>query len=151
MAQEIEYKFLVKEDLWDTIDKPEPIEIKQGYLSRSEDLTVRVRTKGDKGFITVKGRTTGITRSEFEYEIPLLDAEEMLDNYVHKYIDKHRYEIKHDGNIWEVDVFHGNLKGLILAELEVESENQKFTKPEWIGMDVSEDHNFYNAVLIDRC
>lgn len=151
MAQEIEYKFLVEEDLWDTIDKPEPIEIKQGYLSRSEDLTVRVRTKGDKGFITVKGRTTGITRSEFEYEIPLLDAEEMLDNYVHKYIDKHRYEIKHDGNIWEVDVFHGNLKGLILAELEVESENQKFTKPEWIGMDVSEDHNFYNAVLIDRC
>lgn len=151
MAVEIEYKFLVKEKIWDEIKKPEPIEIMQGYISRSEDKVVRVRIKGKKGFLTIKGSTNGITRTEYEYEIPLLDAQEMLDHMTDKYIQKHRYEIVEDGNTWEVDVFHGNLEGLILAELEVESEDAKFNKPSWIGMDVSNDHKYYNAVLIDRC
>ena len=149
--KEIEYKFLVDEEAWSNLDKPEPVLIVQGYISKNVDATVRVRIKGDKGYLTIKGKTVGITRSEFEYEIPLQDAEEMVNLFTSKHIRKHRYEIVVDEKTWEVDEFHGKLEGLIVAELEVESEEEAFQKPNWITEDVSTNPDYFNAVLIDRC
>lgn len=149
--KEIEYKFLVDHEAWLEVEKPEPTLIVQGYISKSEHAVVRVRIKGDKGYLTIKGNTIGITRSEFEYEIPLNEAEAMIELFTEKYIKKHRYEVVVDGKTWEVDEFHGNLEGLVLAELEVESEDEAFTQPNWTTEDVSTDPNYFNAVLIDRC
>ena len=149
--QEIEYKFLVDAEGWSKLEKPEPTLIVQGYISKSVDSTVRVRIKGDQGFLTIKGKTEGITRSEFEYEIPLEEAETMIELFTDKHIRKHRYEVIVDGKTWEVDEFHGPLEGLILAELEVESEEETFEKPDWVTEDVSTDSDYFNAVLIDRC
>jgi CYTH domain-containing protein len=148
---EIEYKYLVDEDAWSQVEKPAPQLIVQGFISKSKECVVRIRIKGDKGFLTIKGKTVGITRKEFEYEIPLADAEAMLDNFIDKSIRKHRYEINVAGKTWEVDEFHGPLQGLILAELEVSSIDEKFDLPEWVTEDVSTDPSYYNAVLIDKC
>jgi len=149
--KEIEYKFLVDHQAWSNVDKPKPTLIVQGYISKNADAIVRVRIKGDKGYLTIKGKTVGITRSEFEYEIPLKDAEEMVDLFTTKHIRKHRYEIVVGGKTWEIDEFHGKLEGLIVAELEVESEEEIFQKPNWVTTDVSTDPSYFNAVLIDRC
>ncbi len=149
--KEIEYKFLVDRTIWESAPKPAPELIVQGYISKSKESTVRVRIKGERGYLTIKGKTTGIQRTEFEYEIPLSDAEAMIELFTEKHIRKHRYEVIVDGKTWEVDEFHGKLEGLILAELEVESEDETFTKPNWVTQDVSTDPNYYNAVLIDRC
>lgn len=148
---EIEYKFLVDKGIWDKVEKPDPDLIVQGYISKSVESTVRVRIKGDKGFLTLKGKTEGIRRSEFEYEIPVEDAEAMIDLFTDKHIRKHRYEVIVAGKTWEIDEFHGALEGLILAELEVESEDEEFQKPMWVTQDVSTDVNYFNAVLIDKC
>ena len=148
---EIEYKFLVDRSIWSKVEKPEPTLIVQGYISKSVESTVRVRIKGDTGFLTIKGKTVGITRSEFEYEIPVAEAEAMIDLFTDKHIRKHRYEVIIAGKTWEVDEFHGPLEGLILAELEVESEQEEFEKPDWVTENVSTDSNYFNAVLIDKC
>lgn len=149
--KEIEYKFLVDENQWNALDKPEPTLIVQGFLSKTKECVVRVRIKGAKGFLTIKGKSEGISRTEFEYEIPVNEAEEMLELFTEKSIRKYRYEINVDGHMWEVDEFKGKLDGLILAELEVSSEDEVFSRPSWITEDVSTDPNYYNAVLIDRC
>lgn len=149
--KEIEYKFLVDQIKWDQVNKPEPVLIVQGFLAKSEELAVRVRIKGSKGFLTIKGKTEGISRTEFEYEIPLNEAKTMLSELTDKKIMKKRYEILFQGKIWEVDEFEGKLSGLILAELEVNGETETFEKPDWVTKDVSTDPNYYNAVLIDRC
>ncbi len=151
MAIEIEYKFLVNHEKWEKLVKPEPQLIVQGFLSKNEKLVVRVRILGDQGFLTIKGKTSGIRRSEFEYEIPKNEAEEMINLFTDKHIRKQRYVIHEDGKNWEVDVFEGKLEGLILAELEVKSEEEEFTPPDWTTTDVSNDPQYYNAVLIDRC
>ncbi|MFK7787392.1 MAG: CYTH domain-containing protein [Crocinitomicaceae bacterium] len=149
--KEIEYKFLVDHEAWAELEKPDPTLIVQGYISKSEEAVVRVRIKGEKGYLTIKGKMVGITRPEFEYEIPLSDAEAMVDLFTDKHIRKHRYEIIIDGKTWEIDEFHGKLQGLIVAELEVESEEESFQKPHWVAEDVSTDPTYFNAVLIDRC
>lgn len=151
MAQEIEYKFLVDKAQWQALEKPEPQLILQSYLHNSRELTVRVRIKGNKGFLTVKGATSGVTRTEFEYEIPKEDAEEMVSTFALPHIRKHRYEIPFGDHLWEVDVFEGALQGLVLAEIELTSEDEAFEKPEWITEDVSTDPAYYNAVLIQKC
>ena len=101
--------------------------------------------------MTLKSKTIGRTRSEFEYEIPVTDALEMLDILTEKSLRKLRYNIPHQGRIWEVDVFQGALEGLIVAELEVESEDASFDLPDWVTQDVSDDPQYYNSVLIERC
>jgi CYTH domain-containing protein len=148
---EIERKFLVNHDLWDKIEKPSPKHIIQAYLSKSEQNTIRVRTKGDKGFLTIKGPTKGISREEFEYEIPLSDATQLIENFAEKVISKKRYEITIGNHLWEVDVFMDKLEGLIIAEIELESEDEIFVKPEWVTEDVSHDPQYYNSSLVDRC
>lgn len=148
---EIERKFLIHQAIWDAVIKPSPKKIVQAYLVNTAEKTIRVRIKGDQGFITIKGPTKGISRSEFEYEIPLVDAEALIQQFAERFIDKDRYEIIFEGKLWEVDVFHGKLEGLILAEIELESEEETFSTPEWIGKEVSHDVEYFNARLVEKC
>ena len=147
MAKEIERKFLVRGDAWRKLAKGTAY--RQGYLSTVKERTVRVRTIDDKGFLTVKGITTGATRVEYEYEIPVEDAGEMLDDLCEQpIIEKVRYKIPFAGLVWEVDEFGGVNKGLIVAEVELESEDQPFEKPEWIGEEIADDPRYFNSNLI---
>jgi CYTH domain-containing protein len=148
---EIERKFTVDHIKWDLASKPEPQLIAQSYLSKNAACTVRVRIKDDKGFLTVKGKTIGISRSEFEYEIPLEDAQQMIQTLVDKTLIKYRYSIPFGRHLWEVDVFQGKLEGLIIAEIELSSEEENFESPDWVVQDVSDNIEFYNSRLIDKC
>jgi adenylate cyclase len=147
---EIERKFLVKKQLWEAFEKPSPNRIVQAYLLNSAEKTVRIRIKGTKGYLTIKGPTHGISRAEFEYEIPLIDAEELISTFAEKVIEKFRYEISFKNHLWEVDVFTGKLDGLFLAEIELNSEEEHFELPEWVGEEVSTDPNYYNSNLINK-
>lgn len=147
MGKEIERKFLIKGDAWRSL--AQGTTYRQGYLNSAKEGVVRVRTIDDKGFLTVKGLTTGVTRIEFEYEIPVADADTMLDDLCERYlIEKKRYKIEHRGFIWEVDEFFGENQGLIVAEVELESEDQSYKKPEWIGEEVTGDPKYFNSNLV---
>ncbi len=149
MGKEIERKFLVKDDTFKTL--AQGTSYRQGYLNSQKERVVRVRTIADKGFLTVKGITTGATRVEYEYEIPVKDAEAMLDELCEKpLIEKNRYKIKQGNFIWEVDEFFGENQGLICAEVELESEAQSYDKPEWIGAEVTGDPKYFNSNLIQN-
>lgn len=146
MALEIERKFLVKDGAW---RNEQGTKYRQGYLNTDEERTVRVRTMDDKGYLTVKGVPRGAVRMEYEYEIPKVEAEAMLDDLCEKpLIEKIRCKIEHKGLVWEVDEFLGENSGLIVAEVELESEDQEFVKPEWIGEEVTGDPKYFNANLI---
>lgn len=147
---EIERKYLIQAEKWQEVKKPKPISIKQGYISVDPDCTVRVRTKGRKGYLTIKGKTNGISREEFEYEIPIEEAEKMLSLFADKKIIKNRYEIKYKRKTWEVDEFLDALSPLMLAEIELKSETEQFELPDWIGEEVSDDPSYYNSNLINR-
>lgn len=147
---EIERKYLIHVEKWAEVKKPKPISIKQGYISVDPDCTVRVRTKGKKGYLTVKGKNVGISREEFEYEIPIDEAEKMLSLFADKKIIKNRYEIKYKRKTWEVDEFLDALSPLILAEIELGSETEKFELPDWVAEEVSDDPSYYNSNLINR-
>ncbi|MCR9173580.1 MAG: CYTH domain-containing protein [bacterium] len=151
MGKEIEYKFLVDTEKWEGTEKPEPQLIIQSYLQNEKERSVRVRVKGDRGFLTIKGATEGVTRTEYEYEIPVSDVEEMIARFQLPHIRKLRYEIQVGDHVWEVDVFEGALEGLVLAEVEVQEEGEAFTKPTWVTEDVSTNPAYYNAVLIGKC
>lgn len=147
MAKEIEKKFLVKGKAWKALAKG--ISYRQGYLNSIKERTVRVRTIADKGYLTVKGITTGATRSEYEYEIPAVDADAMLTDLCEKpLIEKNRYKIKAGDHVWEIDEFFGENQGLVVAEVELTSEDQAFQKPEWIGGEVTGDPRYFNSNLI---
>ena len=147
MAKEIERKFLVSGDDWRRLAPG--IAYRQGYLSTVKERTVRVRTVGDKGYLTVKGLSVGATRSEFEYEISAADANEMLDSLCEKpIIEKVRYKIPFGDLTWEVDEFTGVNAGLIVAEVELSDEAQRIAKPDWIGIEVTGDSRYFNANLV---
>lgn len=150
MAQEIERKFLVDPIKWKQLTKPEGVRIKQCYIVKEIEKTIRIRIKGDKGYFCIKGKTINFTRTEFEYEIPLNDALEMISLYGDALIEKLRFEITVENHIWEVDVFEGKNKGLIFAEIELEDENELFTKPTWVLEEVSHDSRYYNSNLMDN-
>ncbi len=146
MGVEIERKFLLRNEDWKRYSDAGTI-IKQGYLSTDKERTVRVRICGSTGFITVKGKTQGASRLEFEYEIPLEDAEALLRLCVKTTIEKTRYLVQIQQHTWEIDVFAGQNKGLVLAEIELTSENEIFVKPDWLGDEVTEDHRYFNSYL----
>lgn len=150
MNQEIERKFLVDQTKWNQLDKPNGKIIVQSYLSTNPDKTIRVRIYGEQGFLTIKGKAKGLTRPEFEYEIPLVDAKQMIKLFGEVSIEKKRYEIKIDNHIWEVDVFEGDNKGLIIAEIELTSEKEHFTKPHWLTEEVSDEPKYFNSSLQKR-
>jgi len=146
MAKEIERKYLLRGDDWRAI--AEGSVYRQGYLSTVKERTVRVRFVGDKGYITIKGITVGATRVEYEYEISAEDANAMIDDLCEQpIIEKTRYVIESEGLIWEVDEFDGLNKGLIVAEVELVSEDQKITLPDWIGEEVTGDPKYFNSNL----
>lgn len=146
MGIEIERKFLVEGDAWTAV-AGEGVLCRQGYLDSGKGTTVRVRIMGTHAYLTIKGATSGITRSEFEYEIPVPDAEELLALCGDAVVEKERYFIDHAGMTWELDVFSGANDGLIMAEIELESENQLFELPDWAGAEVSADPRYRNGYL----
>lgn len=147
MGVEIEHKFLVIDDSWRS-DVISSTRIVQGYLAHTDTTTVRARIKGDVAFLTIKGVTSGVSRSEFEYEIPVADAQAMLDEMASgPVIDKVRHIIDVDGHIWELDVFAGDNEGLVMAEIELASDAEQFNVPAWAGLDVSDDSRYYNVNL----
>ncbi len=146
MAKEIERKFLVSTNNWKD-DVSTTHVFRQGYLSYDSERTVRVRATEVSGFLTIKGITTGLTRDEFEYEIPLADALALLQLCERPAIEKKRYLVPHGAHIWEIDVFEGVNAGLVVAEIELQSEEEAFEKPTWLGEEVSGQRKYSNSAL----
>ena len=147
MGTEIERKFLVTGDEWRAMATG--VFYSQGYLCLEKERTVRVRIAGDKAFLTVKGKSSGISRMEYEYPIPLEDARVLLAQLcVQPVIEKKRYRIHYQGFVWEVDEFFGENEGLLVAEIELAAEEQVFEKPSWVGEEVSFDRRYANAGLV---
>lgn len=147
MLQEIERKFKIKDSSF--LEGMVGTKVVQGYLSADPERAVRVRTKGDQGYITVKGKSnaSGTTRFEWERIIDLSEAESLLDLCIPTVISKTRFEIHLDGNTWEVDVFHDANEGLLIAEIELEHEHQNFSKPDWLGEEITGDARYYNSYI----
>lgn len=147
MSIEIERKFLVRDERWKALGQG--VLLRQGYLSSDPDRIVRVRIEGGAAMLTIKGRTVGATRAEWEYPIPMEDAHAFLDSLCEKpLIEKRRHRIPCAGMVWEVDEFLGENAGLVVAEIELESEHQEFSRPEWIGEEVTQDPRYFNANLL---
>lgn len=150
MGIEIEKKFLLKNDDWKKeADNGE--QFRQGYMSGSNRSSIRIRVAGEKANINIKSATLGVTRKEYEYEIPVEDANEMLDTMCEKpFIEKHRYFVVRGAHTWEIDVFEGDNEGLVVAEIELSDPEEPFDIPGWIGDDVSEDPKYYNVCLVNH-
>lgn len=147
MGVEIERKFLVRGEEWKALGQATLL--RQGYLSSTPERVVRVRIDGESAMLTIKGKSSGATRGEWEYPIPLVDAQALLDGLCERpIIEKKRYRISHGGMVWEVDEFFGENAGLVVAEIELQSEDQVFVKPEWIGEEVTHDARYFNANLL---
>ncbi len=148
MNIEIERKFLMADDSW-RAEAGEGVHYAQGYLNKKGN-TVRVRVAGEKGYLTIKSKTQSFTRLEFEYQIPLGDANAMLELSQTPIVEKYRYKIKRGNHTWEIDEFLGDNKGLIVAEIELRSEQEAFEMPEWIGFEVTADKRYYNSHLAEN-
>ncbi len=149
MAKEIERKFLMANDTWRGLAQGK--RYRQGYLSTVKERTVRVRTAGDKAYLTIKGISVGASRSEYEYEIPFADANEMLDQLCERpLVEKTRYRISHGGLVWEVDEFEGENRGLVTAEVELTDEKEAVAIPAWIGKEVTGEPKYFNANLVAK-
>lgn len=149
MAKEIEHKFLVKDDSYRSLARCSH-EITQAYVARMERGVVRVRILDERAYITLKSRNTGMSRDEWEYEIPVADAREIVARLTDgNVIRKTRYVVDYEGYVWEVDEFHGNLQGLVVAEVEVPSEDCCPALPPFIGREVTGERRFYNSVLME--
>ena len=147
MGEEIERKFLVLGDLWR--ETAEGTRYRQGFLSTEPERTVRVRVAGPRGSSTVKGKNVGARRAEFEYEIPMADAEQMLDTLCKRpLIEKVRYTLAIGPHTWEIDVFEGDNAGLVVAEIELSREDEAFEKPDWVGNEVTDDPRYFNSNLV---
>jgi CYTH domain-containing protein len=144
---EIERKFLVNRHAWFTLAKPAGIVYRQGYLSVDDQKVVRVRVAGDAGMITIKGRSATLARDEFEYMVPVDEATALLHGYCMGRVEKMRYRIQVGMTMWEVDEFTGLNEGLIIAEIELKSEEEGFEKPEWLAEEVTGDERYYNSML----
>ncbi|MEH2197124.1 CYTH domain-containing protein [Nostoc sp.] len=147
MAKEIERKYLVRGDSWRGL--AEGSVYRQGYIATQDKTTVRIRIAGEKSYLTIKGPSIKYSRLEFEYPIPVKDAQEILETLCERpFIEKVRYKIEFGGLIWEIDEFDGVNKGLILAEVELNDENQQIELPNWIGQEVSDDFRYFNSNLV---
>lgn len=150
MATEIERKFLLVSDDWRRLSNRSE-RLVQGYLSRADNGSVRVRIRGERAELNIKSTRDGIHRLEYEYQIPLDDARQLLAEVALKpLIEKTRYWVEYEGATWEIDVFHGDNDGLVLAELELTDADQPFSRPPWIGREVSTDRRYYNTYLSEH-
>lgn len=146
--KEIERKFLVNKEIWEKLTKPKPIFIKQGYLSKNEKGVVRIRVKDENAFLTIKSANHGVERYEFEYEVPVSEAELMFNLFCDKYIEKQRFEIKVGEKVWEIDEFINPKQNFILAEIELEHSEEKFLLPNWIEKEVSDEPIYFNSNML---
>ena len=147
MGTEIERKFLLSSESWRD-EVRDSVHLVQGYLSRGDRSAVRVRIKGDEAHINIKHTLDGIHRLEYEYPIPVGDAREILDQVaLRPLIDKTRHHVVHDGHLWEIDEFYGDIAGLVVAEIELQSMDEAFSRPAWLGDEVSNDKRYYNSSL----
>lgn len=147
MGQEIERKFLVRDDGWQKA-AVRGSALRQAYLAANDAVSIRVRIKDDRcATLSVKSRSADLRRDEFEYAIPLEDAVTLMEQRIGKVIEKTRYEIPADGLKWEIDVFHGDHSGLVIAEIELDHETQEFEEPCWLGREVTGDERYYNSSL----
>ena len=147
MAVEIEHKFLVRDERWRR-EVERSVRMRQGYLTSDARCSVRVRVAGDQGYLNVKSGTLGIQRSEYEYPIPLAEAEEILDTLCEQpLLEKTRHFVRFGGHLWEIDEFEGDNAGLIVAEVELSRIDEPFDRPDWLGADVSRDIRYYNSQL----
>ncbi len=149
MHVEIERKFLLKQPIPSSLLTNGTLYI-QGYLCKNSEKTIRVRIAGEKAYLTIKGKTVGCSKSEYEYEIPVAEAEELLLLCEDKLIRKTRHVIPYASHRWDVDVFHEENDGLILAEIELASENERFELPAWAGEEVTQDFRYYNSYLSEH-
>lgn len=148
MATEIERKFLLKNDAWRE-EADAGVRMRQGYLIGAAKASVRVRISGDKAYLNIKSATLGVQRQEYEYAIPVHDADELLDTLCEQpLIEKTRYHVQHGDHTWEVDVFAGDNQGLIVAEIELSDADEDFERPLWLGEEVSHDTRYYNVCLV---
>jgi adenylate cyclase len=147
VATEIERKFLVVNDAWRSAAKP-GIRFRQGYLAGTSKASIRVRVEGSAANLNIKSATLGLRRQEYEYPIPLDEAEAMLDDMCEgKLVEKTRYCVDVGAHVWEIDVFEGENAGLVIAEIELDHEDESFERPEWVAEEVSHDARFYNVYL----
>jgi adenylate cyclase len=148
MPQEIERKFLLSGDSWRS--GPPGLLCRQGYLISGDKYLVRVRVPGNQGFLAIKGRAKGLARPEYEYEIPVAEARELLDNLCGNKVEKYRYIRKYKGKTWEIDEFIGANKGLMVAELELSLEGETVAVPAWVGAEITHDRRYSNFSLAKR-
>ena len=148
MGVEIERKFLLSGDGWRTLGTAVPM--RQGYLSSDKARVVRVRIEGEHACITIKGKSSGATRGEWEYAVPVADAEELLALCEQPLVEKVRRCIDYQGHTWEVDEFFGVNQGLVVAEIELAAEDEAFARPAWIGEEVTDDPRYYNSSLVKK-
>ncbi|MCW3105935.1 MAG: hypothetical protein JWQ09_441 [Segetibacter sp.] len=147
MGVEIERKYLVNKKMWDNTPKDDSYQVRQGYILNEENKTIRIRLTDNKGYITIKGASKGSSRPEFEYPIPIEDAEELLKSFCTQYISKIRHNITYKNKLWEVDEFLDDNAGLIIAEIELKSEGETFDLPGWVEKEVTGDAKYYNSNL----
>ncbi|MFI5160957.1 MAG: CYTH domain-containing protein [Sphingobacteriales bacterium] len=147
MGVEIERKFLIDQEKWNAIAKPGGIAYRQGYILSDKEHTVRVRVSDKKGFLNLKSKSSNMSRDEYEYEIPLQDGLEILRAFTTNGTEKIRYNIPFEGKLWEVDEFLGDNMGLIVAEIELQREDEQFVKPDWVTTEVTDDGRYTNAAL----
>jgi adenylate cyclase len=148
MGTEIERKFLVVNDAWREGAR-DGLRFRQGYLPGVETASVRVRVSGEHAWLNIKSATLGVSRREYEYPIPLADAEEILDALCQRpLIEKTRHHVPHGGHLWEIDVFEGDNAGLVVAEIELKNPDEPFERPPWVGAEVSHDPRYYNVSLV---
>ncbi|GAB6141345.1 CYTH domain-containing protein [Methylosoma difficile] len=148
MAIEVEHKFLLANDAWRE-HVSQSVRYRQGYLSALPTTSIRVRTSQDQAWLNIKSAVIGTQRHEYEYEIPLQDADEMISNLCQRpLIEKIRHFVEHGGHLWEIDEFEGDNAGLIVAEIELSEEGEVFQRPEWLGQEVTEDLRYYNNNLV---
>lgn len=147
MGLEIERKFLVNPAKWAAAEKPKREFYRQGYMLTDPNKTIRVRATDTKGFLTIKGKTEGATRAEFEYEIPKEEAIQLLNMFAVSDLTKYRYKVIFAEKLWEVDVFLGENEGLIVAEIELSSEREMFDLPDWAAEEVTAEKKYYNSNL----
>jgi adenylate cyclase len=150
MGIEIERKFLVDKNKWQQLKKPVGTKFQQGYMLNEMDRTIRLRITAEQAYLTFKTATTGISRNEYEYEIPVDEASQLFEQFVITGIEKTRYCITFEDKLWEIDVFEGDNEGLIVAEIELQSEDEHFELPPWAAEEVSGQERYYNSCLSVR-
>lgn len=147
MALEIEHKYLVKPEAWAKVIPYKSVALQQAYLLTDPEKTIRVRTMNDSAYMTIKGKSQGATRLEYEYEIPLNDARELIRNFSSHLVEKIRHYVVFEGKTWEVDEFKGHNEGLLVAEIELKAEDEHYLLPDWADNNVTDDPRYANSNL----